>query len=357
MHDVNRLLDANANRAREALRVMEDAARFIFDDRTLSAALKSLRHDFAQALGDLGRSVQIELHRDTPNDVGTSITTSGEQDRSSVQHVVVAAGKRLSEALRALEEYGKLVDTTFAATIESIRYRGYAVESELHRCFHRGRQWRVCVLITASLCSRRSWQDVAQAALAGGADCLQLREKDLESGEWLERAIELVEIAADFPDADIIINDRPDIALLSGAKGVHLGQSDLPCATVRRAFGHKLLIGVSTGDLDQANQAVQDGADYCGVGPMFPTTTKHKPVLAGPAYLNEFVKEHARVPHLAIGGIDIDNVFELTKVGCRGIAVSSSVCASAEPDSVVRELVDALNDEEHRHETQTRETA
>ena len=108
-------------------------------------------------------------------------------------------------------------------------------------------------------------------------------------------------------------------------------------AEVRKLVGTQLIIGVSTSNLDEAKQALADGADYCGVGPMFPTTTKIKKHIVGPAYLQQFVQWN-KLPHLAIGGINCDNVNELVAAGVQGIAVSSCVCASDNPAETVRTL-------------------
>jgi thiamine-phosphate pyrophosphorylase len=344
MPSVKRILDADANRAREALRVMEDAARFLLDDAELSAAVKELRHDLA---GALARVPGLEVNRDTPGDVGVTIKTERELVRGSAAEVAIAAGKRLSEALRALEEFGKTLpgDGECPAAIEKLRYRGYEVERRLNLALgagRPGRQWKLCVLVSAELCLRGDWLGVAAAALAGGADCLQLREKALPGGELLTRAKQLAPLCRRH-GASLIVNDHADIALLSGADGVHLGQTDLPCAEVRRLVGRQLLIGVSTGDLTQARRAVGDGADYCGVGCMFPSGTKHKDTIAGPAYLRQFASEFPALPHLAIGGIDAGNIAELIAAGARGVAVSSAVCAAADPRAAAAVLRGALD--------------
>src|SRR6186997_2029720 len=104
-----RIIDANANRAREALRVMEDAARFALNDSKLTEQLKSLRHDLRAALDLLPPGI-LEANRDTPGDVGTTISTSAEMDRHTLLEVVVAAGKRLSESLRSIEEVSKTIN-------------------------------------------------------------------------------------------------------------------------------------------------------------------------------------------------------------------------------------------------------
>lgn len=335
-----RILDANANRAREALRVMEDYSRFIVDDADVCVRLKSIRHDLRAALDRLGPGV-LEANRDVAGDVGTTLKTDAEGNRASVAAVVIAAGKRLGESLRSIEEYLKTMDAGAAAAVESLRYRAYDAEQRLQRRLGTAiaPQWRLCVLITESLCAR-PWLDVLDAALEGGADCIQLREKNLEDGRLLGRATVVVERCR-AAGAASIINDRADVALLVGADGVHLGQSDLPVGHVRRLVGRQLLIGVSTASMAQAEAAAKAGADYCGVGPMFHTTTKDKPQLAGPAYLREYL---ARVPlpHLAIGGINDRNVGELLDAGVAGVAVSSYVCACDEPAAAVRRLCAAL---------------
>ncbi len=342
MPGVLRILDANANRAREALRVMEDAARFILDDPKLSKQLKQLRHDLAGALSDIQG---LSAWRNTPGDVGTALTTESEMTRAGAADTAAAAGKRLSEALRSLEEYGKALPQTacgLAEKIESLRYRGYALEQQLNTALGTGaaKQWRLCVLISESLCPAGDWLKVATASVHGGADCIQLREKQLDAGELLSRTRQLVDLCRP-KNVGVIVNDRPDVALLTGADGVHLGQTDLPCAEARKLVGNQLLIGISTSNLDQAKQAQRDGADYCGVGPMFPTTTKHKPLIAGPAYLKEYLAWN-QLPHLAIGGITPENLGELTDVGVQGIAVSSAICQAANPALITRNLIEAI---------------
>jgi thiamine-phosphate pyrophosphorylase len=346
MHSVLRIIDANLNRAREALRVMEEAARFLLDDAALSESIKILRHDLSKIAASLPA---LEYHRDTPGDVGTNIKTATELHRESVADVAIAAGKRLSEALRAIEEYSKTLDekitgtnTPISVAVEAMRYRGYDIELRLTRALGCGRakQWRLCVLLSESLCPGGDWLAVARAAIEGGADCLQLREKAIDAGELLNRSRVLVSLCQG-KNVAVIINDRPDVALLAGADGVHLGQGDLPCAEARKLVGRQLIIGVSTSNLDDAKRAQRDGADYCGVGPMFATTTKHKDHIVGPGYLREYVAT-IKLPHLAIGGISTASLPALIAAGVRGVAVSSAVCGAPDPRAVVAELLKQL---------------
>jgi thiamine-phosphate pyrophosphorylase len=355
-----RMIDANLNRAREALRVMEDVARFVLNDAELSGRLKDARHE----LRGIGERAGLDpgllaLSRDTPGDVGTSQSTLAEASRAGVWGVAIAAGKRAGEALRVLEEALKALGperaTDGPGQAKQLRYRVYDLERALTLALgaagsRHARQWRLCVLITESLCRHHSWQRVVELAIEGGADCLQVREKAMDAGELLERAWWVVETARRLSEprspVSVIVNDRPDVALASGAQGVHLGQSDLPVRAARAIVGFDRVIGVSTSNLVQAQAALRDGADYCGVGPMFATSTKHKPELAGPDYLREYLGDGAvaRLPHLAIGGISRVNVHELVAAGCEGVAVSSAVCSSFEPAQACRSIVLAIED-------------
>ncbi len=342
-----RILDANANRAREALRVLEDIARFALDRADLAAACKALRHDLREALAPIDPA-SLLASRDTPSDVGTSISAPGEYARPGIAGIARANASRLAESLRSLEETLKALDLPdVSRTIEQSRYRAYELERLLLFALSPiAPQPRLCVLLTESLCTYHPWQRVAELAVEGGADALQLREKKLSDAELLVRARWLVDLARSHARPrggsrpHIVINDRPDIALLAGADAVHLGQTDLPVREARELIAWKLAIGVSTSNLDQARRALRDGADSFGLGPMFPSTTKPKDFLAGPAYLREYLADPLLRdrPHLAISGITAANARDLAVLGCRGIAISSAVCSSPDPRSAAAEL-------------------
>ena len=258
-------------------------------------------------------------------------------------HVALAAGKRLSEALRAVEEYGKTMDTTFAAAVEKIRYHGYELERRLDAtanakaCFG---HVRLYVIVTESLCSG-DWFATAEAALIGGADCLQLREKDVSDRELLNRAKRLARLCHDH-DALLIVNDRPDIAAISGADGVHLGQDDMPVAAARRVVSPTCLVGVSTHNMEQVEAAAAAAPDYIAVGPMFPTSTKPQHHIPGPKTLAE-ARSHTSLPLVAIGGIDERNVDEVLSAPSCAVCVCQAVIAQpdvAKATSRLRALID-----------------
>lgn len=336
---VLRLLDANSNRAREALRVMEDYARFVLDDSDLQVALKSLRHDFARAIAPW--SADAILYRDTPGDVGTGSKTASELHREDLASVITAAGKRLGEALRAIEEVLKTASVPAAQAVESLRYRFYDIEQSVARTLHpagggaqRMSAVRLYALITESLC-RQPWLTAAEQAILGGADCLQLREKSLESGELLVRARQMVELCRRH-NVISIINDRPDIALLADADGVHVGQDDVPAIEVRRLIGAGRIVGVSTHNIDQARKAVRDGADYIGVGPFFRSVTKPRDFVAGPEYAREAAA--VPLPAVAIAGITAANVEQVLATGIKAVAVSSAIFSKDDVRAAAAEI-------------------
>lgn len=343
--DLLRIIDANFNRSREALRVMEEYARFVLDDRAATEQLKSLRHELTAAINAMAPVGQRLAARDTPGDVGTDLTVSTEQRRADALAVFDSAAARLAESLRALEEFGKVIDTQAAARLEACRYRSYELGSRLAfvgRRHRRLREARLYVLVTESLCRRSAMETIEQVARAG-ADIVQLREKGLQDGELLRRATQATLICRSC-DALFIVNDRPDIALLSKADGVHVGQDDLPVASVRRIVGPDVLIGLSTHKLQQFEAALRQQPDYVAVGPMFDSATKPQEHIAGPALLAKAAAQ-TELPIVAIGGINAENIAQLQPCRSFCAAVCSAVISDADPAAAVTRLLGAMPDE------------
>jgi thiamine-phosphate pyrophosphorylase len=337
-----RVLDANLNRSREALRVLDDHCRFILNDRFLTEQVKELRHTLAAATEQLPPGLLLTA-RDTPGDVGTTLTAGGEYDRGSPAQVAAVNLKRLQEALRSVEEYGKLFGPGFAREVEALRYRSYTLERAVVRGGDARRKLadaRLYVLLTGSQCAAALDWTIAQAA-AGGATVFQLREKTLPDAELIARARDVRRWTRQ-ANALFVVNDRPDIARLVGADGVHLGQDDLPVADARRIVGPDVLVGVSTHSAGQVRKAVLDGADYLGVGPTFPSRTKAFDDFPGLAFVRAVVAETS-LPAFALGGIAPANVAEVVAAGLRRVAVSAAVCAADDPETVARVLRAALD--------------
>ncbi len=186
----------------------------------------------------------------------------------------------------------------------------------------------------------RSMVEVIEAALKGGADIVQLREKEISKRELLEKARLLRALTSRY-GVPLIINDHPDVALAIDADGVHLGQEDLPISVARSVLGPHRTIGISTHNLDQARAAVTAGADYIGVGPVYPTGTKPGRQAVTTAYVSQAAAE-IRIPFVAIGGITTDNAAEVLKAGARRLCAVSAIVGNPDPEGVCRNLLEQI---------------
>jgi thiamine-phosphate pyrophosphorylase len=336
-----RVLDANFNRAREALRVLEDYCRFVLDDRFLTGQAKAMRHALAGVANRLPPGVLLAA-RDTLRDVGTTVSAAGEYDRRSAAEVAAVNLKRLQESLRSLEEYGKVLGADLGRECETVRYQCYSLERAVVRgdsARTRLSDTRLYVILTGSQC-RGPLDWTIQQAAAGGATVFQLREKALSDRGLLERAREVRRWTRQ-AGALFIVNDRPDIARLAEADGVHLGQDDLSVKDARRILGAGALIGVSTHDIGQVRQAVLDGADYLGVGPTFPSQTKTFEHFPGLQFVRQ-VSSETSMPAFALGGIGPDTIAAAVRAGATRVAVSAAVIRSEDPQAMARLLRAAL---------------
>lgn len=184
---------------------------------------------------------------------------------------------------------------------------------------------------------RAGWQpaDLARAFLDGGARCLQLRAKALSSDRFLELTDEIV-AAADRYDALVVVNDRVDLAMMSGARGVHVGQDDLPVGAVRALLGPQAVIGYSTHSIEQIEDALRQSVSYIAVGPVFPTQSKDTGYEhVGVRLVGEAVRRSRGVPVVAIGGITLDTAPAVWAAGAASVAVISDLLAGGDPRSRV----------------------
>jgi thiamine-phosphate pyrophosphorylase len=346
--DTLRMMDASANRAREGLRVVEDIARFVLDDAHLTSLLKQLRHNLAAALKPLddGRFLAA---RDTTTDVGTTLTTEREHQRGSMRDVLDANLSRVQESLRTLEELAKLQADPLpgrapsaAALFEQTRYDLYTLHKALAGTLEARRRLdgRILYLLAGESGCQRGIGPAIRAAAAGGVGVVQLREKSLEDAALLELARRVRRWTRD-AGVLFVMNDRPDLALLADADGVHVGQDELDVRSVRRIVGPGRLVGVSTHSIQQARQAVLDGADYLGVGPVFDSQTKSFDSLAGLEFVTAVAAE-ITLPWYAIGGISGENLEQVTAAGATRVAVGAAVCGAEDPETAARTLHRAL---------------
>ncbi len=330
-----RILDANLDRAREGVRIIEEWCRFGLEDAALSALCKDLRQELARWHTD-----DLRAARDTPGDPGTALSHPQEERRSSIQQVLQANLCRVEEALRVLEEYGKVYRPDMGAACKQMRYQVYVLESKLAagQRLQQLTQARL-YLVTSPV---ENILATVEAALQGGLRLVQYRDKDSDDETRLATAHSLCQLCHRY-GALFVVNDRVDLALAVAADGVHLGQQDIPLALARQLLGAQRLIGRSTHCPDDLHRAIAEGADYIGVGPVYETPTKAGRVAVGLDYVR-YAAEHSTVPWFAIGGIDSTNLSEVLAAGADRVAIVRAVMQAPQPTQVTQHLLSQLSD-------------
>lgn len=340
-----RILDVNLNRAREGLRVLEDVARFALQDADLAQRIREARHELEQQNFVLAQDHVTA--RDVAGDPGKSYP---ETRHPTAGALVQANARRVQEAARVLEETARYVAPETVPHFKQLRFLAYELEQLIGtqlRIKEKAallEKTRLYVIVGSAHTAGRPVLHVAKEAIRGGAQIIQLREKELATRAFLEEARALREITAE-AGIPLIINDRVDIAAAVKADGVHLGQDDLPLAAARQILGEQAIIGISTHSLAEALRAEKEGADYIGFGPVFPTATKPEYAAQGIEALKE-VTEKVRVPVVAIGGINATNVPLVLQAGAKRIAVVSAVASApevAETAALLRRMLEGSN--------------
>lgn len=329
-----RILDANLDRAREGLRIVEEWCRFGLDNLALTDECKHLRQELAR-----WHSPELRAARDTPGDAGTELTHPREASRSSVQQVLQANLCRVEEALRVLEEYGKVYNPEMAAACKQMRYRVYTLDSKLVS-FQRQQALTAASLYLVT-CPSENLLGAVEAALQGGLSLVQYRDKDSDDSTRLENAHRLRQLCHRY-NALFIVNDRVDLALAVEADGVHLGQQDIPIALARQLLGAQRIIGRSTHCPEDLHRAIAEGADYIGVGPVYETPTKAGRPAAGLDYVR-YAAVHATVPWYAIGGIDSNNLPTVLEAGAGRVAIVRAIMQAEQPILVTQYLLSQLD--------------
>ena len=203
---------------------------------------------------------------------------------------------------------------------------------------------RLQAILDIEAAERAGWtpRDLARAFLDGGARFLQVRAKQMPSGVLLELCDEVVSLASPH-EALVIVNDRVDVARLSGAHGVHVGQDDLPPAAARAQLGREAIVGYSTHTLAQVDRAMAEPVSYIAVGPIFGTKTKDTGYDAvGVEIVAGATKRAAGRPIVAIGGITLETAPAVIAAGAACVAVISDLLTGGDPAARVRRFVDAL---------------
>ncbi len=329
-----RILDANLDRAREGLRIIEEWCRFGLNNNQLTGECKRMRQELAT-----WHTADLRAARDTPGDPGTELTHPQEEQRASIKSLLQANFCRVEEAMRVLEEYGKLYHPNMGKAFKQMRYRVYTLESNLmgyqrHQLLLRSHLYLVTSPSDKIL-------DTVEAALKGGLTLVQYRDKKFDDAVRLQQAQKLRQLCHTY-NAIFIVNDRVDIALAVDADGVHLGQQDMPIAMARQLLGPHRLIGRSTTNSEEMQRAVKEGADYIGVGPVYETPTKEGKPAAGLDYVR-YVAKNCSIPWFAIGGIDPNNINDVIDAGAKRVAVVRGIMQAEQPTLVTQYFLSQLN--------------
>jgi len=342
---VYRIIDANFNRAREALRVIEDYCRFALDSDPLTSRAKQIRHELSACVTSVG-TARLLTARDTLADVGVGKQVPSQLSRTSLSDCLTAGCKRLTEALRVLAETVQTTNPNLAPKIEKLRYDTYTLEKDIFifaDTTARFSRVRLYVIITSNL--PVDVFSLTESCIAGGADCLQLRAKDIPDDRLFAVAEEFVSLCRDAGVVSII-NDRVDIAVAAGADGIHLGQNDLPLEKVRVCQLTPLITGKSTHSLDQLESACRENPTYIALGPVFSTGTKPAAEPVGLEYVKTAVPvlRDRSIASVAIGGITLDNIEKVLSAGSQAVAVCSAITDSPDPKVACKALKQRILD-------------
>jgi len=345
---VYRIIDANFNRARESIRVIEEFCRFALNSAELTERAKQFRHELSAAIDKLDAGSLISS-RDTLGDVGVDRTVEHQLGRAELKDCFTAACKRLTEALRALSEMTQTVNPSVAETIEKLRYSAYTLEKDIVLFSDTTEKFKrvgLYIVITSNLPA--DVLSLTHKCVAGGADCIQLRAKDIDDDKLFALAVEFVQICKE-SNVLSIINDRADIAVVAGADGVHLGQNDLPVEGAHKLQLTPLIVGKSTHSLEQLRAACEERPAYVSLGPVFSTGTKPTAQPVGLDYVRQAAKILADtgIGHVAIGGITLGNVEEVLRAGAKAIAVCAAVTKASDPAAACGALKEKITAFKH----------
>ena len=331
---IRRILDANFDRAREGLRIVEEWCRFALNNTEMASECKQMR----QELG-MWHTPEIRSARDTSGDIGTALTHPREEQRTGIEQLLQANLCRVQEALRVLEEYGKLYSSSLSSSCKQMRYRVYTLESNL--LTYRRRQILTSAKLYLVTSPAPDLLARVEAALQGGLTLVQYRDKESNDVDRLEIAQQMCQLCHHY-GALFILNDRVDLALAVDADGVHLGQQDVSISLAKQILGSQRIVGRSTTNPEEMAQAIREGADYIGVGPVYETPTKAGKAAAGLEYVQHAVK-NATVPWFAIGGIDSSNIDDVLQAGAPGIAIVRAIMNADNPTHAVQFCLSILN--------------
>ena len=337
-----RIIDANLNRIGEGLRLLEEVARLLLNDAELTQQLKTIRHELLRE--DISFNRQLLQARNAEGDIGANLQVPGEDKAQELPLIVVANAKRVQESLRILEEMTKVHGTVSeldSDKFKQARFALYTIEQKLvAKLLRRDKLERLhglYVIIDTEALKGRKHVEIARQAIHGGATTIQLRDKVSSRKEVLPIARRLRALCSE-RNVLFIVDDYLDIALETDADGLHVGQEDLPMKVARKWLPADKILGGSAETIKMALAAQSDGADYLGVGAIYPTMSKTKTVVVGLERLRQ-IKQAVSLPLIGIGGINKDNAADVIAAGAVSVAVISAVSGAESPEEAARQIV------------------
>lgn len=315
MKNTFRVVDAVLNRAMEGVRTAEDFLRFHYDRHDLATELKDLRHRLLAHWSPF----PLLANRAVERDAMKFSDHKKESHRSDEENIVHAALHRAMESVRTLEESAKLLDND-AALMQQLRFTLYDIEQRWKLSSKRSKvaesmRHRLYAILDDTMAHQRDLRHSVDEMLQGGAGILQLRVKSIADSGFLSLARYMAERCREV-GAVSIINDRPDIALLSGASGVHLGQDDITPSEARDLLGDECIVGISTHTEEEVDGALDEPVDYIACGAIYGTANKGNEVLASAGTgLLEYARSRTATPIAAIGGVNPDTIPDVINHG------------------------------------------
>ena len=295
---IYQIIDANLDRAREGLRVLEDWARFGLGENDFVVKIKNFR----QILG----KNHLEVYKQSRNhieDQSKGLTHQEQSKRRTPEQIISSNSGRIQEALRVIEEFSRPHNHELSKIASEIRYAIYTLEIELLSSSKFKNSLKILrendlYVITDQ---KENLLEIIEEILIAGVKIIQHRFKTGTDKDHLEEAIQIKNLCKKY-NSLFIINDRVDIALASNADGIHLGQDDLDLKTARKLLGYSKIIGISANNKIDISNAVKEGCDYIGIGPVFETETKKDKKPIGIEKIKTLTKD-LNIPWFAIGGI------------------------------------------------------
>ena len=334
---ISRLIDANLDRAREGLRVIEDWCRFGLERKDLVLKIKDWRHQLSKHHHETYKSA-----RSSSTDQGALLNHPLQENRKTPNDIVFANCSRIQEALRVLEEFCRESNPALAKAAAIIRYEIYEFEITILK--ENNKKKRLELLKKCNLClitsPEKNLVQIVSLAIKAGIKMVQYRCKDLPDKEKIIEAKELATLCKK-QNVLFIINDRIDFLLATDADGIHLGQDDIPLEIARNLIGTDRLIGKSTQDINQIQKAAKDGIDYIGIGPVFPSKNKPLKKAIGLDVLIKASRE-TNLPCFAIGGIKISNIDKVLTTGIKRIAIIDAIMKATDPSLETNKLLKKL---------------